>query len=519
MKAVLQHIIKTNLPRLFNLYNLDPLSKTFGNASRTFHGWKTQDFANGTFLGGLHTIAIAYQLKLLPEDFPIQDFCDVIFDSIPQYTNGKGALAEAYPNEGSFCVTALGAFDLLSAIRILDKVIENAAKRRYLEALDPLIQYITKQDEKHAIISNHLATGVAAIALWNRLTGNQNPRWKQLLDVILSNQSDEGWYKEYEGADPGYQTLCTYYLAIANELLEEPSLQSSLEQSLEFIQYFIHPDGSIGGLYGSRNTQVFYPAGFAILKNSVSFSIMNRFAYGLSNNVHVTPSSIDIDNYIPLLNAYANAVWYSSEIESVNQPAPLPHQQIFSKRFDHAGIYIKSTAEYYAILNFKKGGAIKVFRKKDNLLEIEDGGLAGILKNGKRFSTQMYDQNQQFRDFTINPSFYLINESYPNPFTTIIVRLLSLTFFRFTWFNNFFKKRIVRHLMTRKAKLKGGCTRHFAFNENAIIIEEQVIPPSESIEIKHYGSFRAIHMASSSYNPMPQLYRQQDSSIVKFERK
>jgi len=30
---------------------------------------------------------------------------------------------------------------------------------------------------------------------------------------IYDHQSREGWYEEYGGADPGYQTLCTFYLA------------------------------------------------------------------------------------------------------------------------------------------------------------------------------------------------------------------------------------------------------------------------------------------------------------------
>lgn len=61
------------------------------------------------------------------------------------------------------------------------------------------MHFITKHDEKHAIISNHLATGVAAIALWNKITGETNSRYKELLGLIYDNQSEEGWYKEYEG--------------------------------------------------------------------------------------------------------------------------------------------------------------------------------------------------------------------------------------------------------------------------------------------------------------------------------
>ena len=36
-------------------------------------------------------------------------------------------------------------------------------------------------------------------------------------------------------------------------------------RAVEYAQYFMHPDGSYAGEYGSRNTYHFYPHGFEVL--------------------------------------------------------------------------------------------------------------------------------------------------------------------------------------------------------------------------------------------------------------
>ena len=38
-----------------------------------------------------------------------------------------------------------------------------------------------------------------------------------------------------------------------------------LVKAVEFAWYFMHPDGSYGGEYGSRNTYHFYPHGFELM--------------------------------------------------------------------------------------------------------------------------------------------------------------------------------------------------------------------------------------------------------------
>ena len=73
-----------------------------------------------------------------------------------------------------------------------------------------------------------------------------------LLERILKNQSSEGWFSEYEGADPGYQSLCTHYLADVHLIRRDLGLLQPLTSSIRFLWHFANPDGSFGGHYGSR---------------------------------------------------------------------------------------------------------------------------------------------------------------------------------------------------------------------------------------------------------------------------
>ena len=116
-----KNIFELSLPRLINCFNLDPSSKTFGYGDRIYWGWKTIDFTNGTFQGGVYSIAVAIKLKLIDKDFGLYIIKSAI-NAIAIIKHKNGSLVEAYPNEHSFCVTALVSFDVLKTIYLLEVV-------------------------------------------------------------------------------------------------------------------------------------------------------------------------------------------------------------------------------------------------------------------------------------------------------------------------------------------------------------------------------------------------------------
>ncbi|MCP3931233.1 MAG: hypothetical protein GY705_19280 [Bacteroidetes bacterium] len=501
--SIYRDVLKKNISRLFNLYNLDPSALTYGYGDRLYWGWKISDFPNGSMQGGVHALSIALKLGLIKNKKLVLNTIDAAIHAISRIRAKNGSMVEAYPGENSFCVTALVVFDVLSAIRHLEDYLSKTQKQNYLEILRPLIGFVKRNLEVHAIISNHLATAAAACFLWTELTGEKLKIGQIFLDIIYAHQSEEGWYREYEGTDPGYQTLCTYYLFCIYEITEDDRLFRSLGKSASFLKYFVHPDGTIGGLYGSRNTEVYYPGGVIGLANVIDdFALISSLLQrGNEINHHILPQSVDSGNFIPLLNSYAVAVLkYEQSKEKIEDvQATAPYLNKFSKNFKDAGIYLQSTKKYHAILNYKKGGTIKIFDKKTSKIDSEDGGVFGKLKGGKRFSTQQIDNGIKFDKLVIKTFFYAISERYMTPFSSIIIRIFSMTLFRSIALGNLFKKHIVKLLMTGKNKIDGKVTRRFELLEDKIIVHESIIRPKGCVFIKHIGKCRAIHMASSGY--------------------
>jgi hypothetical protein len=366
-------------------------------------------------------VYIAVKLGLIQNIDFVLNVIDSAIRAISKILAKSRSLEEAYPNEQSFCVTATVAFDVLSAIRHREGYITSEQKKEYLVTIKPLIDFITNNDEEHAFISNHLAAAVAAFRLWNLLSGENTLRGEGFLSQIYTHQSEDGWYLEYEGADPGYQTLCTYYLYCAYEITNDAILLESLLKSVTFLKYFAYQDGTIGGLYGSRNTEVYYPAGIVSLtRTSEDFAILaSQLHKGVLSGNHVLPQDIDIGNFVPVLNSYAvAALYYDMNKTTLEDEHTKFTSDIFSKEFKHAGIYIHSTDRYYAIINYKKGGTLKVFDKKIGLLDTDDGGIFGRLPDGKSFSTQHFDNRPAYSEayiivgilawYSIYYGFYLI---------------------------------------------------------------------------------------------------------------
>lgn len=505
-----REIFKASLPRLINCFNFDPASKSYGYGDRLHWGWKVSDFQNATMQGGLMSLAVAYKLDILSNRYDIVEMTDSIITSLPQIYNSKGGVGEAYPTENSFCVTALVAHDILFALDILGETIDKESRIEYYKIIEPMIQFITKYNEEHAIISNHLATGVAAICIWNKLTGNRSKRHLELLEIIYEHQSKEGWHKEYEGADPGYNSLCLYYLASAYRVWKNEKLATSIKKAASFIEYFIHPDGTIGGIYGSRNTEIYYPGGISFAEiNFDSISISKYVEEHFDVNVQITPLNIDIGNFVPLLNSYAFHIWNGKTSES----STMRFESNFEKNFSDAGIFIRSTNKYYAIINYKKGGVIKVFDKENNSLDTEDGGIILSDKNNDLYSSQFFNNDIDFENFIIESKVYKISESYPTPLNFIIIRLLSLTIFRSIYLGNLFKKAIVKMLMTGKKPIKVSIVRRFQFSEDKIEVLSSFAGLKTDFNLEQFGKFKTIHMASSGYGIS---YENQKRKLVSF---
>lgn len=501
-----------NQGRLVNLYNLDPTSLTYGVGDRKYWAWKTIDFPNSTFQSGVTSLAISILNNICWDKEFYLNIIDSIINATELTSNKNYSLNESFPNENSYCVTALVAFDILFTIDLLKDILAPNKKEEYLSRVEPHIEYLKKNDEKHAFISNHLATGAAAMFYWAYLTNRDTFFYKNILDKIYSKQSAEGWYKEYEGPDIGYQTLCTYYLSTIYIKTKEEKLGQSLKKSLKFLYNFLHPNYTIGGLYASRNTEVYYPGGISALSSYFEDAaiICAHLKKGINLNRTVLPQDIDPDNYIPLLNSYAFA---SLQKESKPIDKKLFYETPNNLIYKECGIELFSNSTYFSIFNYKKGGVIKVFDLKTNKCILESGGVLIKFKN-KYLTSQRFNELLHFDTSRryILPLYYY-KESYPSTLHTIIIRVLSLFFFRSIIISELFKKAVVKLLMTNKHKTKFKINMKLVYNPSHISITYKLPKALKNLPL-FTEKFKTIHMASSGYTIKNETIKK--ISLVKF---
>jgi hypothetical protein len=505
-----------NLPRLLALFDTDVSSTTCGLGDRYHWAWGLIDFSNGTFQGAAHGLARLVDSDLLPEYLSEEatlDLIDKIFIGTEHIVRTDGSLEEAFPYEGSYCVTALVAYDLLTAIQLLGNRLTAEKITKYIRIICPLIKYLIKADENHAFISNHLATSVAALVKWTKLTGLEGEKHGlEILDSILEKQSSEGWYLEYEGADPGYQTLCTYYLADALETTNNSKLKESLIKSLDFLSFFIHPDASIGGEYGSRNTRFYYPGGIAYLMrfSSIAVAISNYMSKGVGEFSFVGLDAIDEPNLIPMFNSFCWAAsLYSKEQQSINDDEViLPcHKTCVDKIFPEAGLFVLGRERGYKIISIHKGGVVFDFRKNGSY--VVNTGVALKLSSGLIYTNQVYNSKNEYlvneNEITIRSSLYPAAKRKFKPYQMIVLRVLNITLMRNYYIRELVKKILVKILITRKDKLIGFVDRRISFNNDNDILDE--IITDKKYELINTNRFVPIHMASKGY------WQKQDTEI------
>lgn len=498
--------VHRNLPRLLALFDRDRLGPTHGLGDRTYWAWKLKDFPNATFQGAASGLSRLLVHGLLPRGFDEATMLariKAIIEGSKATTAYNGSLAEALPNEGSFCVTALVAADTLIAIQTLDNRLSGQEREAAFAVVAPWISFLYKQDEHHGIISNHLAVAVLALVLWQDLTGkNCGARAKQFLDRILKHRSPEGWFLEYSGADPGYQSWLMSSLTAVDRLRPAWGMRSALHEGANFLTHFAHPDGSYGGLYGSRMTRFCFPAGFeALASRSPSAHAMAIFLRkGVPDHRVVTLDAIDAHNLAPLFNDYVWAAVERATPKARPQPARLPHasSKVY-KHFVQAGLLVEGSADHYTVLSLFKGGALLHFHH--GKLMKQNPGTVCTAQGKPILTTQFQDEDTQVKidndTVVVNAALRPVSRQLPNAFRFIILRLLSLTVFHSIFLGNKVKRALTALLVSSKPKAQGSVRRTITLGAD-LAINDEITAPAGYASVAA-PQFRAIHMASQGY--------------------
>lgn len=486
--------LDAQLPRVLSLIDRDRLSRTHGFADRQFWGWKLIDFPNGTFQGFANGLSALLEARAFGPDVStasITEVVETIMTATPKLMRADGSFEEALPFEQSYCVTALVLYDHLKALKRLP------ASRANPEDLERASRFLVKRDETHGFISNHLATAAAALFIYDNLIGSRPARMKaeRLLTRILERQSDEGWFEEYGGADPGYQTLCMTHLSDVADIVDSPRLWSALKKGTHFLCNFAHPDGSFSGVYGSRATRIYYPAAMEKLRLHMpeAGNLADYMRNGIRKQATVTLSAIDQPNLSPVFNNYAEALLLNSSDDPPATASPAPMGR---RVFQDAGLLVDVGPHHHSVISTRK---TVVYHFADGRSALADCGIAVKDKKGNMLTSQ----GDPSADVTICEDQIRIQgrlkthaRPLPNPFNFLLLRILSLSVMRIPPIAAYIKRKIARLLMETRPRSSDQFSRTIQLGRD-LVVTDSYGQHLEQIQGSSY--FSTIHMASSGY--------------------
>ena len=283
MKELLAQTSMENIPRLLGLIDRNKYSTTYGCFDRMFWNHKKSDFPSGMYQLGTLPLAIIYKHKLPGNRWykkeRVKELCQAGISYMEKCSHKDGTTDEFYPFERALGATAFTLYTGTEAYLILGEK-DSQQEDFFIKRAD----WIAKNSEP-SVIANHQAGSALALINVFKITGKKKylHAAKNKIKQALSWYCDEGWFLEYEGCDPGYLTFTIDFLAKYYQKTGDESLIPVLKKSIEFCSYFMHPDNSYAGEYGSRNTAHYLPHGFEILGKRIPLALQmnDRFLEGL----------------------------------------------------------------------------------------------------------------------------------------------------------------------------------------------------------------------------------------------
>lgn len=501
----------------------NPYSATAGCFDRRYWAWKLVDFPEATFQRLVLPLAVLYRdprsrFHQQPEVLTAVR-SGLGYASKIQHANGS--FDQAFPFEQSYGATAFLLYPLLQAAHLVDEDLAPDERARLARTARQAAEFLCANGERHGVISNHLAG--AALALATAADTFAERRFDDaaaaLVESVLGRQSSEGWFPEYDGADPGYQTLCVDYLSAYAERRPSDRVNAALERAIGFLEWFVHPDGTFGGVYGSRRTSVVYLAGLARLAPTVpaAGAMCEALATAMARTDSVAPSAIDAGNLAPLLTSTVSALGH---LRAGLGSVPLPCEAIGHCDCPAAGLHVRSTAGVYAIVGASNGGTVTAFSRTAKKLLLDDGGYVAELPDGSKITTQSTRADRKAAIeggvITIETGFVRMSSAMPTPGRFAVLRVLNLTLMRSIAFGNWIKRRLVGLLMTSGGDVPLTLTRRISVDEQGVRIDDRIENPT-GIALKWMTGgqpFSSIHMASAGYAQSGRLGTARPGTIV-----
>jgi hypothetical protein len=409
------------IPRLLGAIDRNPYRPTYGCLDRQFWHYRTSPFPSEMYQEGVLPLALVAATRLPGNRWygepRVRELAVAGLHFAANSCHRDGSCDDYYPFEralGAAAFSFAAATEAYRLLRLNDADLLAWFRRR--------ATWLMRHDESGRL-ANHQALVALGLARLETLTGERayGDAAAERVERILSWQSSEGWFDEYGGADPGYQTVTIDCLAKyktetdtsptrkrgsggpvarggAPSLARRASVgkfDEALHRAVSFARLFLHPDDSYGGPYGSRGTYHFYPHGMELLagEDANAADLADGFVRAIDASrradgqfvLPTEPSSVPRQAYFDDDRMYAHRL--GNLIEAYRDWSPQrSRQQVVVEQAVYlpcAGMLVRRTARGQTVISAARGGVFKhvvegspVITDAGLIVELDDGRIA-----------------------------------------------------------------------------------------------------------------------------------------------
>lgn len=470
-RELLARAALNEIPKLLTLQDRNPHSPTYGCFDRNFWHYKIIDFPSGMSQEFVWPLALAWSLDVpgnpYYQDPNVREWVQAGILYAAHSAHPDGSCDDYYPFERAM---GAAAFSLLACTEAY--VLIGMDSPEALRFLEQRADWLADRHETGRL-SNHHALVALCMEVVGRLLKTEkyqrsrDERIAQLLDW----QSSEGWFPEYEGCDPGYHTLTIGCLARLHQLKPDSRLERSIQSAVRLAAELIHPDGSYGGEYGSRNTYNYFPHGFELAGRWLpeALAVNDCFVRGLEAG----RAPCYADDHIVGHHAWS---YLLAARDWLPERPPVPERPEGRTHLSQTEILIDRRAGHDLYVALNKGGVFKLFR--DGRLVLSDTGPSLRVRAGGKLKTAVAHLIDEYAcevepdRVSVRGQMGWAKQKGMTPLNLMLLRALTLTLGRFA--PNLVRGLLQKVLITGKKPAPFRFHRELRWNGQRWIVRDEI---------------------------------------------
>ena len=378
-----------DIPRLLGAVDRNPYRPTHGCFDREFWHYRTASFPSEMYQEGVLPLALVHARKMPRNRWymnpKVRELAIAGIRFAARSCHADGSCDDYYPFERALGAAVFSLLAAAKAYRLLD-----LDDGQLIDWFRLRADWLVQNDESGRL-TNHQAMAALGLLHVAEITGDERYRRaaEARIDRVLAWQHDEGWFDEYGGADPGYQTVTIDCLANYRKISGQSRLDEPLRRAVAFCQPFLHPDNSYGGEYGSRGTYHFYPHGMELLaaQNADAADLADGY---LASLVDGTQAHFSDDRLYT--HRLANRIEAFLDWSPRRPPSKVPEPDSVHF-FPRAGLLARQTDSAHTVISAARGGLFKHFAAEKP--PVTDAGLIVETLDGRIAVSQKHDLERE----------------------------------------------------------------------------------------------------------------------------